>query len=246
MEIIIEVKNLWKSFNGRSVLKGINFSIKPHEFVAIIGPSGCGKTTLLKLMIGLLKPDRGEVVIDNKNLSVLNQTQLRQLRLKTAMVFQFSALFDWLSVEENVGFALKREVFSDKEIHQNIQAVLELVNLRNIEKLRPSELSGGMKKRVAIARALITAPEIIFYDEPTLSLDPANTASIVDLMKKIHEEKKMTSLLVTHQMGVVASLAERLLLLKNGLIEALSSGKEIIDLVGLFKDDKIEGGRNES
>lgn len=225
---IIEIKNLYKSFNSLKVLRGLSLNIEKGETKVIIGRSGCGKSVLLKHIMGVLKPDSGEIIIDGNNLSVISAKELNCLRMRMAMVFQGGALFDSLTVGENVGFVLY-EYFklSRKEIEERVEEALCNVELCGIHKLMPSELSGGMKKRVAIARALCVKPEIIFYDEPTTGVDPITADSINELIRNLHDRFKVTSIVVTHDMKSAYRVADHVAMFYQGKIIAEGSPEEI-------------------
>lgn len=217
---MIKIKNLYKSFGDRDILKNLNFSIKNGECVAIIGKSGIGKSVLLKHIIGLMKPDRGEIHINDKIVNSLSFKDLQKIRKKISMVFQFGALFDFLNVIENVSLPLKKLTnYSIFEIEKYAKKSLYEVGLDGSEYMMPSELSGGMKKRVGIARAISANPEYILYDEPTTGLDPIMTHSINNLIKKIHNEEKLTSIIVTHEMKTVQNVSDRVIFLDEGIIK---------------------------
>lgn len=217
---MIKIKNLHKSFGSRVILNNLNFSIKNGECVAIIGKSGIGKSILLKHIIGLMKPDSGEIHINDKIVNSLSFKELQKIRKKISMVFQFGALFDFLNVIENVSLPLKKLTNHSKvEIEKYAKESLLDVGLEGSEYMIPSELSGGMKKRVGIARAISANPEYILYDEPTTGLDPIMTHSINNLIKKIHKEEKLTSIIVTHEMKTVQNVSDRVLFLDEGIIK---------------------------
>ena len=217
---MIKINNLYKSFGEKNILKKISFSINKHECVTIIGKSGIGKSLLLKHMIGLMKPDIGEVSIDGKIINHLSFKELQLARSKISMVFQFGALFDSMNVLENVSFPLKKmSNLSNDAIINSAKEALKEVELDGCEYMMPSELSGGMKKRVGIARAISGNAEYILYDEPTTGLDPIMTDSINKLIKKIHTEDKLTSVIVTHEMKTVYQVADRVLFLDEGIIK---------------------------
>jgi len=217
---MINIKNLHKSFGEKQILKGLNFSINKGECVCVIGKSGIGKSILLKHMIGLMKPDKGEIWINNKMINSLNFKELQKIRTKIGMVFQFGALFDFMTVLDNLALPLKKLTdYSDHKIIELSEKALKEVGLENVGNLMPSELSGGMKKRVSIARAIVGGPDYILYDEPTTGLDPIMTDVINRLIKKIHIEENLTSIIVTHEMRTVYTVADRVLFLDDGLIK---------------------------
>jgi len=216
---MIEVKKLFKSYNSKSVLANVNFSVNTGQSIAIVGKSGAGKSVLLKCLIGLIKPDEGEIVIDNKLITTMNFNQLQEIRANIGMVFQFGALFDSMSVGENISLALRKLTkLSKEEIHSRVSNSLLEVDMENTEKLMPAELSGGMKKRVGIARAIAIEPSYLFYDEPTTGLDPIMTDSINRLILKIQNTREVTSVIITHEMRTVYDVADRVLFLNGGKI----------------------------
>ena len=217
---MIKIKNLYKSFGDRVILKNLNFSIQNGECVSIIGKRGIGKSILLKHIIGLMKPDSGEIYVNDKLINDLSFKDLQKIRNKISMVFQFGALFDFMNVIDNVSLPLKKLTdFSDEKILEYSKKSLIEVGLEGSELMMPSELSGGMKKRVGIARAISANPEYILYDEPTTGLDPIMTHSINNLIRKIHNEEKLTSIIVTHEMKTVQNVSNRVLFLDEGIIK---------------------------
>jgi len=217
---MIHVKELYKSFGNNHVLKGISFKINHGESVAIIGKSGIGKSVLLKHLIGLIQPDAGEVWVEEKLVNTLSFSQLQSVRAQCGMVFQFGALFDSMSVKDNIGLALsKLSGMNEIEVNQRISESLAEVGMENSEKLMPSSLSGGMKKRVGIARAIAIKPKYLLYDEPTTGLDPVMTDSINRLISKIHKHEDVTSIMVTHELRTVFEVAERVIMIHNGKIK---------------------------
>jgi phospholipid/cholesterol/gamma-HCH transport system ATP-binding protein len=225
---MIEVRDLKKSFGGHAVLDGVNFRINKGEAVVIIGASGGGKSVLLKHLIALLQPDSGEVFIDGQNIAPMTERELITVRRKFGMLFQSAALFDSMTVEENVGFMLRREgKCSDKEISDAVAEVLDMVELDGTQKKKPAELSGGMRKRVGLARAVIYKPEILLYDEPTTGLDPIVSDSIDQLISKVVQQLKVTSIAVTHDMRSAKRISHRILMLHEGKIYADMSTEQI-------------------
>lgn len=221
---MIEVRDLKKNFGPQRILDGVNFKIDTGESVAIVGRSGGGKSVLLKHLIGLLKPDSGEVRIDGENIVPMNERQLLSVRHKFGMVFQGAALFDSMTVAENVAFPLRREGnCTEANIIQRVAHALEVVDLPGIQNKKPAELSGGMRKRVGIARAIIYEPQIVLYDEPTTGLDPIVSDSIDKLMMRVRDELKVTTVVVTHDMRTARRVGNRVLLLHQKKIYA--SGK---------------------
>lgn len=216
---MIEIQDLTKSFNAHPVLSGVNLTINPGETMVVIGRSGCGKSVLLKHLIGVMKPDAGTVLIDGVDITRLSGRTLDELRKKFGMLFQGAALFDSLTVAENVGFALQEHAAMEEHaIRQRVEECLALVGLERAEDLYPAELSGGMRKRVGLARAIAMNPEIILYDEPTTGLDPIMGDVINDLIIALRDRLKVTSVVVTHDMRSAYKVADRIAMLYNGSI----------------------------
>lgn len=216
---MIEIRNISKSFNNHKVLDGLNLKIDKGQTTVVIGCSGCGKSVLLKHIIGILEPDSGKILIDGVDISKLKRKQLSDFRLKFGFVFQSAALFDSLTVEENVGFTLREHTLMDEDaIKKRVKECLEMVGLEGIENLMPQSLSGGMKKRVALARAISIRPKIILYDEPTTGVDPIMAANINDLILKLHDSLNVTSIVVTHDMVSAYSIADKIAMLYKGKI----------------------------
>ena len=217
---MIEVKNLFKSYGERGVLSDINFSVSHGQSVAVVGKSGAGKSVLLRCLLGLVKPDAGTIYVDNKLINTMNFQQLQSIRSKIGMVFQFGALFDSMTVAENISLALQKLTkLNDDEIRDRLHNALEEVGMENTEDLMPAELSGGMKKRVGIARAIAIKPAYLFYDEPTTGLDPVMTDSINRLIRKFQDTGNVTSVIVTHEMRTVYDVADRIILIHEGNIQ---------------------------
>ena len=217
---MIEVKNLYKSYNGKEVLTDISLSVSHGQSLAVVGKSGAGKSVLLRCLIGLVKPDNGTIYVDNKLINTMNFGQLQKIRSSIGMVFQFGALFDSMTVEENISLALQKLTkLNENEIQQRVHNSLEEVDMAGTENLMPSELSGGMKKRVGIARAIAIKPSYLFYDEPTTGLDPVMTDSINRLIRKFQDTGEVTSVIITHEMRTVYDVADRVLLLHEGRIQ---------------------------
>lgn len=228
---MIEIINLHKSFGDNRVLRGVNLEIKEGESLAIIGRSGCGKSVLLKHIVGLLLPDEGYIKFDGKIISDLDRIELYKIRRKFGFLFQGAALFDSMTVEENVGLALVENDsgFSKEEIKKIVAEKLELVGLPGTQKLKPSELSGGMKKRVGLARALVSNPEYILYDEPTTGLDPIMSDSIDDLIKDLNQKLNVTSIIVTHDMFSVKNTADKIAMMYEGKIYFTGTPQEVLE-----------------
>lgn len=226
---MIEVRDVWKSFRKSPVLKGVSFRINPGEAVVIIGRSGGGKSVLLKHLVALLQPDRGEIHIGGVNLCSLNERLLLPVRRQFGMLFQGAALFDSLSVFENVGFVLLRErKHTPAEIRSLVAEALEMVELPGIEDKKPAELSGGMRKRVGLARAIIYRPQILLFDEPTTGLDPIAAARIDGVIRRVSRQLGVTSVAVTHDMASARRISDRILMLHDGVIYADGPTPEIL------------------
>ncbi len=239
---MIELKDVYKSFSGKDVLRGANLKVEKGESVVVIGGSGSGKSVLLKHIIGLLKPDKGTVIVDSTDLSQINEDGLNEIRKKFGMLFQSAALFDSMKVWENVGFGLKRHThLSDSEVKEIAVRKLKMVGLVDVEDVMPSELSGGMRKRVGLARAIAMEPEILLYDEPTTGLDPIMADAINDLIIKMREELKVTSVAITHDMKSAYKIADTIAMLYNGVIIAKGNPDEIKNTSDPIVKQFIEG-----
>jgi phospholipid/cholesterol/gamma-HCH transport system ATP-binding protein len=224
----IDLVGLRKAFDGNQVLRGVDLTVQPGESLTIIGGSGTGKSVLLRLIIGLMKPDAGNIRLEGIDIVPLRETELLQVRRRVGMVFQGSALFDSLSVAENVAFALREHTtLSEQEIADRVREALNLVGLDAIEGMDPADLSGGMKKRVAVARAIALPPSILLYDEPTTGLDPTNVEKITDLILELKTKIGVTSVVVTHDMPSALKVSDRVAMLQQGRIAAVGSPTEI-------------------
>lgn len=225
---MIIISNLCKSFGTKTVLNGVNLKIYDGESLVILGPSGCGKSVLLKHIIGLLKPDEGQIIIDGEEITSFDAAKLDALRMRMGMLFQSAALFDSLTVEENIAFGLRKHTnLSSIAIHHIVSEKLEWVGLPGVNNLMPSELSGGMRKRVGLARAIAMEPEMILYDEPTTGLDPIMTSAIDELHLSLKNRLGVTSIVVTHDMGSAFRVADRIALHYGGQIVAIGTKDEI-------------------
>ncbi len=233
---MIEIKNLHKSFSDNKVLQGVNLEIETGETIVIIGRSGCGKSVLIKHIVGLLYPDEGFVKVEGHRVDEMSMQELYILRRKFGFLFQASALFDSMTVEENIALPLVEsgKNFSRAELDKRVAEKLELVGMKGVQKLKPAELSGGMKKRVGLARALITDPDYIFYDEPTTGLDPIMSDSIDDLIKELTDKLNVTSVVVTHDMYSVKNVANQVAMMHEGKIHFMGTPAELIS-----SNDKI-------
>lgn len=239
---MIEIIELHKSFGKNHVLRGVNLKIDKGESVVVLGGSGSGKTVLLRQIIGLLKPDKGTVMIDGIEISKLNENELNEFRKKFGMLFQSSALFDSMSVWENVGFGLKQHTkLHDAEIKEIAREKLGLVGLVGVEDIMPSELSGGMRKRVGLARAIAIEPEILLYDEPTTGLDPIMADAINDLIIEMREKLNITSIAITHDIKSAYKIADRIAMLYNGIIIETGTPNEIKNTSNPVVRQFIEG-----
>ena len=228
---MIRVNNISKSFNGNKVLKDISFKYHKGKTNLIIGKSGSGKSVLTKCIVGLIEPDNGDVFYDERSFLNLKPKEKKEVRKEIGMLFQASALFDSLNVEENVAFPLRMFTnFSNEEILERVNFCLNRVNILNKNNLYPSELSGGMQKRVAIARAISLQPKYLFCDEPNSGLDPVTAIVIDDLIKEITDEYNMTTIVITHDMNSVLEIGDNILFIDNGEKMWEGNKKEILDV----------------
>lgn len=227
---MIEIENVRLRYGAKEILKGVNLHVKKGETLVILGASGSGKSTLLKLIIGLLKPSEGNVRVDGKNISLMTEEELNKERRHMAMVFQYSALFDSMSVGDNVAFGLRMHTnMSEEEIRKIVDEKLHLVGLDGISDLMPANLSGGMKKRVSLARAITLNQDIILYDEPTAGLDPIRSTDISLLIKKMQNELHATSIVVTHDLKSANMVADRMAFLYEGSFLLIGTPGELYD-----------------
>ena len=225
---MIDIINLTKSFRGHPVLRGVNLTIETGETMVIIGRSGCGKSVLLKHIIGLLRPDGGQVLMDGVDITKLPRKALDRIRLTCGMLFQGSALFDSLTVAENVGFALlEHGRQSLQDIRPRVAECLAMVGLQDVEALHPAQLSGGMRKRVGLARAICMNPQVILYDEPTTGIDPVMSDVINHLIIALRDKLRVTSVAVTHDMTSAYKIADRIAMLYEGQIILVGTPEEI-------------------
>ncbi|MBP2637683.1 MAG: mkl [Firmicutes bacterium] len=216
---MIKLVNVNVNMRGKQILKDINLTIEKGEIMVIIGPSGSGKSTLLRLIIGLLKPTSGEIWVNGREITGMTEDQLNEVRLEMGMVFQYSALFDSMTVGENVAFGLRQHTnLPEEEIARTVRRKLRMVGLRGQEKTMPNELSGGMKKRVSLARAIAIDPHIVLYDEPTAGLDPIMSNTIDRLIVSTRRMIDSTSVVVTHDMSSVFAIADRIAMIYGGTI----------------------------
>lgn len=244
--LTIQCRDVWKAFYGKSVLRGVNLTVKPGETLVIIGQSGTGKSVLLKHIVGLLAPDRGSVLVDGVDVGRLSHKKLFELRMRFGMVFQSAALFDSFSVDGNVGFGFREHTdMSDEEIARVCAEKLHMVGLDGVGGKFPAELSGGMKKRVGFARAIAMNPECVLYDEPTTGLDPIMSDVINNLIIKLSTELKITSVVVTHDLASAYKVGDRIAMLHDGVVIFEGTPDEVRDtkhpIVRQFIEGRAEG-----
>lgn len=225
---MIEISHLCKAFDSNIVLDNLNLTVKTGETKVIIGRSGTGKSVLLKCIIGLMEPDQGSIKINGAEVTKLSEKEYNKIRMEIGMVFQGGALFDSMSVADNVAFVLNEFMSLDrKTVQDRVADSLAMVGLKGVEHLMPSELSGGMKKRVSLARALCMEPQIILYDEPTSEVDPITADAINSLIVELHDKLKVTSIVVTHDMNAAYKVADRIAMLYRGKVIAEGTPEEI-------------------
>jgi len=228
---MIEIKNLFKKFGDKQVLTGVNLTIPKGETIVIVGRSGCGKSVLLKLIVGLLSPDNGQILVEGNLINELGNRDLYSIRRKFGFLFQGAALFDSMTVGENISLPLVEagDNYDEKLVNREVEEMLDLVGLPGIQSLKPSELSGGMKKRVGLARALISKPQYILYDEPTTGLDPIMSDSIDRLIHELNSKLKVTSIVVTHDMFSVKNVADKVAMMHEGKIYFVGKPDELLN-----------------
>lgn len=225
---MIKIEDVHKSFRDNKVLDGVNLGIEKGETIVIIGRSGCGKSVLLKHIIGLLRPDQGRILIDGEDIASYTNRKLYKLRQRFGMLFQASALFDSLTVEQNVGLGLREhKLLPENKISEKIREKLRMVGLSGVESLRPAQLSGGMKKRVGLARAIAMDPEFVLYDEPTTGLDPIMADAINDLIINLRNKLSITSIAVTHDIVSASKIADRIAMLYQGNIIFVGTPEQV-------------------
>ncbi len=244
--VIIKVEDIYKSFGKHQVLKGVSFEIMEGETFTVMGRSGVGKSVLLKILVGLLHPDRGKIYFYDEDITHASEDRWKEIRKNLAVVFQQSALFDSMTVEENVAFGLRRMYrLREDEIRERVNRCLALVGLPGINNKMPSELSGGMKKRVALARAIALEPKIIFYDEPTTGLDPVMADVISNLIIKMQQELRVTSFIITHELKLAYKVSDRIAMLYDGKIIEMGTPEQIRSssnpVVKQFIEGRAEG-----
>jgi len=241
---LISFQHVRKAFGPKVIFSDLTVDLVRGETVTVMGASGSGKSVMLKMLIGLLKPDAGNIVFDGKDIAAMEENELTEVRRRIAYLFQGAALFDSLSVGENVAYGLREQFWNkmtNDEILGRVEQSLTLVGLPGIEGMRPSDLSGGMKKRVGLARTLALQPEVILYDEPTTGLDPVNTARINHLINGIQRALKITSIVVTHDMGTAFSVSDRLVMIGRGRTLLVGTKEQFKTTSNQTVRDFIEG-----
>ncbi len=224
---MLELRNINKTLGGQSVLRGLSLRVERGETMVVVGSSGAGKSVALKHMIGLLRPDSGEVMIDGQTMHTAGGAELRKLRRWFGMLFQGGALINWINIFDNIALPLReRGESSEKEIKDRVREALEMVNLPQIQHQMPAELSGGMVKRAALARAIVTRPPIVLYDEPTAGLDPILSRNIDRLIQHLQSQMGVTSVVVTHDLVSAFSIGDRVALLHEGRIACMGTPEE--------------------
>lgn len=242
MQEYIKLVNVGVAYGSKQVLQDINLTLHKGECVALLGPSGSGKSTILRLIIGLQAQTTGQIYLKNRAVSSYTKAELEKLRTQMGMVFQYSALFDFLNVKENIAFGLRQHTkLSEKQIEARVIELLKLVGLEDMGYLMPNELSGGMKKRVSLARAIATSPEILLYDEPTAGLDPIMASTINRLMVKVQKDLQTTSIVVTHDIESALMVADRIILLHDGKIVVDSPKNKVFAVDNLILQEFIYG-----
>ena len=241
---VIEIKNLTKKFEDKVILSGVNLTVERGERIAIIGPSGCGKSTLLRLVMGLQKPDSGKILLDGVDVLTMDKQDLKTARLKFGILFQSAALFDSMTVEENVGFSpFENLKLPSSKVKQIVKEKLSLVEMEGYEKFMPSDLSGGQKKRIGLARALASNPEVLLYDEPTTGLDPILSTIIEDLIVKLNNQLSVTSIIVTHQHSTIFRTADKIYMMTKGQLLPPENPMTIVESENEVIREFIHGGR---
>lgn len=245
-DVIVDIQDVHKAFNGFVVLDGVSTAVHEGENLVIFGKSGSGKSVLLKCIVGLLTPDSGKVLVEGNDIATMKQKKLNELRKNIGFLFQSAALYDSMSVRENLEFPLIRNFnFSQEEIDKKVKSALEMVSLSHSIDKMPSELSGGMRKRIGLARTIITEPKLMLYDEPTTGLDPITTKEISKLIRDLQNELKMTSLIVTHDLICAKIISDRAIVLCDGKLIAEGSLEKLTSdespfLKNFFSEEYVE------
>jgi len=230
-EIVIDIKGLYKSFGDNRVLRGVDLQVARGENVVVLGRSGTGKSVLIKIICGLLTQDEGSVIVLGEDVKHISNRKLEELRLKVGFSFQLSALYDSMTVKENIAFPLKRNFkhLSKKEVNARVDDMLNAVSLLKTKDQYPAELSGGQKKRIGIARTLVLRPEIMLYDEPTAGLDPISSIEINNLIRSITEKFGVSSIIITHDLVCAKTTGDRLLMMFDGVVQKEGTFEEVFD-----------------
>jgi phospholipid/cholesterol/gamma-HCH transport system ATP-binding protein len=243
-ETLIRYSHVKKAFGAKTIFTDLTLDIKRGQTTTVMGASGSGKSVTLKMLIGLLKADSGTILFDGEDVTTMSEDGLHDVRRRIAYLFQGAALFDSLTVGENVAYGLREQFWNtmtDEEIRARASHSLELVSLPGVEDMRPSDLSGGMRKRVGLARTLALQPQVILYDEPTTGLDPVNTGRINHLISGIQRALKLTSIVVTHDMGTAFSVSDRLIMLARGRVLLTGTKEEFKQTSNQYVRDFIDG-----
>jgi phospholipid/cholesterol/gamma-HCH transport system ATP-binding protein len=241
MEDKIRICDLYKSFGAKKVLDGVDIDVQKGEIVCIVGKSGSGKSVIMKHLVGIIKPDQGEIFVDGVNYTAAKETARREIEAKYGILFQGAALFDSMNVYDNVAFGLRRKKVPEDEIRGIVSAMLEQVGLRDVEEKMPGELSGGMQKRVGLARSIAMKPDIMIYDEPTTGVDPITGGAVDRLILKMREHFGITSIVVTHDMKSAQRIADRLFMLNDGKIIFAGTPDEFMTTENAYARQFIEG-----
>jgi phospholipid/cholesterol/gamma-HCH transport system ATP-binding protein len=243
---LIEFRDVWKSFGPKVVYQGLNLSIEQGDALTIVGGSGVGKSVMLKMLIGLLRADRGEILFEGEHVERMDARALSRVRQRVGMLFQGAALFDSLTVRENVAYGLREHHrMREDEIDERVHWALSLVGLPGIEAMHPADLSGGMKKRVGLARTIALKPEVLLYDEPTTGLDPINTTRINHLIVSLQRALRITSMVVTHDMGTAFMVSTRMAMVHKGRIVASGTPEDFRHSQNPLVRNFIEGNAPE-
>jgi len=241
-EVVLDIRNLHKAFGRKSVHRGVSLQLHKGEIIALFGGSGTGKSVILRSVIGLERPDQGEIFFAGQDLTKLSERALMKVRQRIAYVFQNGALFDSLTVEENLAYPLREHTpLTEDQIHERVNAMLDLIDMSGSNALLPGELSGGMQKRAGLARAIILEPEIILFDEPTAGLDPVNTRRLLDNIHKL-KARGITGIFVTHDIPSALEIADRISILYNGKIAVIDTVDNIVRSTDPLVQSFISGG----